>query len=446
MVRAAALGILARVDRGGAYADILLDRALRTGSFRDPRDRALLTELVMGTLRRRGSVDRALSGHLPRPLASADPLARNALRLGAYQLLYTRVPDRAALFETVEAVKEARGDKPAGFVNAVLRAMVRARKAALPANEGAASRDEEARDSVPPSLFEALVRTLEEPEALAFLSASLERPPFTVRVNPFKTSRAALLARLGPAGFAPSPCRYASDGLVLGEPGGVHADPGFLAGEYLVMDEGAQLVAPLLSPRPGESVLDACAAPGGKTTHLAALAGGKARLVAADLSAGRVRLLKQAIARTATPGVETAEHDFSAGPLPGAGERFDRVLVDAPCTGMGVIRRNPDAKWRFRPEDPARMAALQAAILDNAWASLRRGGLLAYATCTPLREENEDVAARFLSGARGEAAVVPPPPDWPGPAAARTSDGFIRLSPHRDGTDGFFAALFRKRE
>ncbi len=433
------------MDRGGAYADILVDRALRKGSFRDPRDRALLTELVMGTLRRRGTVDRALAACLPRPLSAADPLVRNALRLGAYQLLYTRVPDRAALFETVEAVKAERGDKPAGFVNAVLRAVIRAGKAPVRRDEEGPSR-EEARLSVPPPLFEALLRALGEREALAFLSASLERPPFTVRANPFKSSRAALLARLGAAGFAPSPCRFAPDGLVLGEPGGVHADPGFLAGEYLVMDEGAQLVAPLLAPRPGETVLDACAAPGGKTTHLAALASGKARVVAADLSAARVRLLNQTVARTGTPGVETAVHDFSAGPLPGAAERFHRVLVDAPCTGMGVIRRNPDAKWRFRPEDPARMAALQGAILKNAWASVRRGGLLAYATCTPLREENEEVAARFLAEVRGEASLAPPPPEWPGPPGVRTPDGFIRLTPHRDGTDGFFAALLRRKD
>ena len=433
------------MDRGGAYADILLDRALRGGDFPDPRDRALLTELVMGTLRRRGTVDQALSVHLPKPLAKTDPLARNALRLGAYQILYTRVPERAALFETVEAVKDTRDDKVAGFVNAVLRAVVRAGKGPLPSAGEAAARDE-ARHSVPAPLFDALVRTLGEPEALAFLAASLERPPFTVRVNPFKASRDSLLARLGAAGFAPSPCRFAPDGLVLGEPGGVHADRGFLAGEYLVMDEGAQLVAPLLSPRPGESILDACAAPGGKATHLAALASGKARLVAADLSAGRVRLLKGTIARTGARGVETASHDFSAGPLPGGEGRFDKVLVDAPCTGMGVIRRNPDAKWRFRPEDLDRMAELQRAILENAWTSLKRGGLLAYATCTPFREENEDVAARFLTDAHGEASVVPPPANWTGPPEARTSDGFVRLSPHRDGTDGFFAALFRKRE
>lgn len=433
------------MDRGGAYADILLDRVLREGTFRDPRDRALLTELVMGTLRRRGSLDHLLSAHLPKPLVATEPVVRNALRLGAYQLLYTRVPDRAALFETVEAVKEARGTRMAGFVNAVLRAVLRAGKTpSRPEENGPACGA--ARLSVPDPLFEALVRTLGEPESLAFLSVSLERPPFAVRVNPFRTSRMALLARLGTAGFAPSPCRFAPDGLVLGEPGGVHADPGFLSGEYLVMDEGAQLIGPLLCPRAGESILDVCAAPGGKTTHLAALAAGKARLVAADLSAGRARLLRETIARTGTPGVTTAVHDFSAGPLPGAKGGFDKVLVDAPCTGMGVIRRNPDAKWRFRAEDPARMAALQRAILKNAWVSLRRGGLLAYATCTPFREENEEVAARFLSEARGEAAVAAPPAEWPGPPGARTSDGFIRLSPHRDGTDGFFAALFRKRE
>jgi 16S rRNA (cytosine967-C5)-methyltransferase len=210
------------------------------------------------------------------------------------------------------------------------------------------------------------------------------------------------------------------------------------------MDEGAQLIAPLLAPSAGEKLLDACAAPGGKTTHLAALAGGKAHVVATDVSEGRLRLLRETVSRTGAAGVAPRRHDFLAGPLPRAAGRFDKILVDAPCTGMGVIRRNPDAKWRFRPEGPAEMARLQGVILDSAWASLRPGGILVYCTCTPLREENEEVVGSFLArhgdgkahreGARG----------WPGPGDAWTPEGFLRLLPHRHGTDGFFAALVRK--
>lgn len=429
------------MDREDAYADILLERAQR--SFPDPRDRALLTELVMGTLRRRGTLDFILSSHLVRPIEKTEAVARNALRLGAYQLLYLRAPERAAIFETVEAVKTVRGGKIAGLVNAVLREVVREGKTPeLPAT-GRAERLA-AELSAPPPLVSALARSLGWKEAASFLAASLAKPPFVIRANPFRATRDALIARLSRAGMDPSPCRFAPDGIVLSEPGGVHADPGFRAGEYLAMDEGAQLIAPLLAPGPGEDILDACAAPGGKTTHLAALSGGKARIVATDVSEGRLRLLRETVSRAGAAGVATRRHDFHAGPLPESAGKFDKVLADVPCTGMGVIRRNPDAKWRFRPEGPAAMALLQGAILDNVWASLRPGGLLAYCTCTPIGEENEGVVESFLVR-RADAKVHRKGARvWPGPQDAWTREGYLRLSPDRHGTDGFFAALLRK--
>jgi 16S rRNA (cytosine967-C5)-methyltransferase len=434
-VRETALRILTRVDRGGAYADILLDRAQRAEAYPDPRDRALLTELVMGTLRTRGILDDRLVPCLSRPLEKTDATVRNALRTGAYQILFLRVPDRVAIYETVEVMKRLRGPRPAALVNAVLRGVARS-------GEGPD------RDSVallaPDALRSALVRSMGDEEAAAYLAAALERPPFTVRANRFRTTREALLARLSGAGMKPAPCRFAPEGMVLSDPGRVHADPGFLSGEYLVMDEGAQLMAPLLVPKPGEEILDACAAPGGKATHLAALAGGKARVTAADLSEGRVRILKETGARLGVPGISPVRHDFSKGPLPDSRGRFHKVLVDAPCTGMGVIRRNPDAKWRFDPGDPKRMGALQRSLLRNAWTCLRPGGLLVYCTCSPLREEDEEVVEAVLPGTGGERAATAVAKGWPGPKDAWTDRGDIRISPHRHGTDFFYAAVLRK--
>lgn len=402
-----------------------------------------MTEIVMGTLRRRGILDSALSAHLVRPIEKTDAWARNALRLGAYQLLYTRTPERAAIFETVAVVKKVRGEKLAGLVNAILRKVVRAGTGPVPL----AAEGEEVpavRHSAPAALASALSRSLGEKEAAAFLANSLDKPPFVVRANPFRITRDDLVARLARAGMSPSPCRYAPDGIVLAEPSGVHADPGFRAGEFLVMDEGAQLIAPLLSPSGGEKILDACAAPGGKTTHLAALAGGRAKIVAVDVSEGRLRLLRETIARTGATAVTARRHDFQAGPLPEAAALFDKVLVDAPCTGMGVIRRNPDAKWRFRPDGPHEMARLQEAILDHAWTSVRPGGLLVYCTCTPFAEENEKVAESFCTRHADARAHREGVRGWPGPEDAWTPEGFLRLLPHRHGTDGFFAALFGK--
>ncbi|MBI5575576.1 MAG: 16S rRNA (cytosine(967)-C(5))-methyltransferase RsmB [Deltaproteobacteria bacterium] len=441
-VREKALAILSRVDRGGAYADILLDRALGGKDFPDPRDRGLLTELVMGTLRRRGTLDLSFSPFLSRPIEKTDAVVRNALRLGAYQLIFTRIPERVALFETVACVKRVRGEKPAGLVNAVLRAVVRAGKSPILPQDGLPRKAAEL--SVPLHLLTALIRSLGEEEAFAFLASSLEKPPFVVRANRFRSSREALLSRLSAAGMEPRPCRYAEDGIIIGKPGLVHADRGFRSGDYLVMDEGAQLIAPLLSPREGESVLDACAAPGGKATHLAALCMGKAGIVAADASAAREKTLRDTASRLGATGMTTAVHDFSKGPLPGFEEKFDRVLVDAPCTGMGVIRRNPDAKWRFRPDDPERMAGLQRSILRGAFASLAPGGILLYSTCSPLRQENEEVVKAFREETGAAILGREAAGNWPGPPDAWTPEGFVRLVPHRHGTDGFFAALLRK--
>jgi 16S rRNA (cytosine967-C5)-methyltransferase len=397
----------------------------------------------MGTLRRRGILDASLSPHVKLPMEKTEAVARNALRLGAYQLLFLRVPERAALHETVEAAKALRGQRIGGLVNAVLRELLRAGD--LPVRPpGGEPFPGEIERSAPPSLLTALAESMGREESRAFLAASLSRPPFTIRVNRLRRSREDLLARLADSGMDPAPCRYAPDGIRLGEPGGVHDDPGFLAGEYLVTDEGAQLIAPLLSPAPGETLLDACASPGGKATHLAALSGGGARIVATDLP-GRLRSLEETVSRLRVPGLSVRAHDFFRGPLPGPAGRFDKALVDAPCTGIGVIRRNPDATWRFSPSDPGRMAQLQGTILRNAWASVRAGGLLVYCTCTLFREENEQVIEAFLRE-RPEAQLVRnPPADWPGPGEAWGREGFLRLAPHRHGTDGFFAAILARR-
>ena len=315
IIRDAAVSVLARVDRDEAFADIVLDRVLRESAFPDPRDRALLTEIVMGVLRRRGAIDFSLLPFLSRPLEKTDVYVRNALRVGAYQLFYTRIQDRAALNETVAAVKAARGAGAAGFVNAVLRGILRAGKTPVLPKPGDIRRCA-AELSAPPELIKALEQTMGEQDTRAFLLVALEKPPFTIRANPFSSTVAQLSSRLAEEGMEPSPCRFAPDGLILGRPPAIYADSAFQKGAYLVMDEGAQLIAPLLCPAPGDRILDVCAAPGGKTTHLGALAEGKASITAADISVTRLRMLRDTLARTAVRGVDAVLNDFSRAPLP----------------------------------------------------------------------------------------------------------------------------------
>ena len=447
--RLLALRVLERVQRAGAYADLLLHANLGRSSLTAP-DRAFATDLVYGTLRWRGRIDYLLR-HVPdRDLDKLEPLVATALRLGAYQLLFSdRVPAMAAVDESVRCVRAAGIERATGLVNAVLRRLAtQGEGIALPTLED----DPLAHLCYALSLPEWIAaRWLElyGPQAAAELArASNEVPPLVVRTNRVRCSAEELLVELRPRFPDAHRCPRARDGLVLGRRGNPAEDPAFLAGRFTVQDEASQLVVALLDPRPGERVLDTCAAPGGKATAIAERVatgeGTGGSVVAVDRHSNRLGLIRRQLRRLGLSNIELRNRDATRPLEDCAPGSFDRVLVDAPCSGLGTLRRNPDARWRIGASDPARLAEVQRSILANAALALRPGGVLVYSTCTLLPEENEAVVQSFLEAS--ESFVLAPRDRAPEEVrSVIDADGFLRCLPHVHDTDGFFAARLERR-
>jgi len=437
--RAVAAHVLERVERDAAFADVALEVELARRRL-DPRDAGLATELVYGVLRWQRYLDWMLAPHSRRPLDGLDTRVRVALRLAAYQLVFLeRVPRFAAVSEAVALARGRPG--AAAFTNAVLRAFTRrggrAHEPALPPDAVDALA---IRCSFPTWLTARWVARHGAAEAEALMRALNERPALGLRANTLRTDRDALAARLAREdGVATRPARWAPEGLVAeraGTPGGWGA---FIEGECVVQDEASMLVARLVDPAPGELVADVCAAPGTKTTHLAQLMGDRGRILAFDPQPGRLARVAEVARRLGVSIVETL--DGSAEALaPQWRAACDAVLVDAPCSNLGVLRRNPEVKWRRRPEDIGGAAARQAGILDAAATMVRPGGRLVYATCSLEPEENDEVARDFLADHAG--FTLAPPPSFP---VALDAGGFLRCRPHVHGTDGFTAVRFRRR-
>jgi 16S rRNA (cytosine967-C5)-methyltransferase len=427
-----ALHILMRVERDRAFADIALEHALERARL-DARDAALCTEIVYGTLRWRRHLDWRLAPHLKRPLAKLDPWVRALLRLTVYQLVFLdRVPRWAAVDEAVSVARlKSRGPGPAEFVNAVLRAFTRApQPPRLPADpvEAAAIRW-----SFPDWIAARWIARYGLTEAERLMAALNERPPVTIRANTLRISREDLAARLRDEELAETdPTTLAPEGLTVRR-GAVSRWAAFTAGWCSIQDEASMLIARLLDPQPGELVADACAAPGTKTTHLAQLMANRGRIVAIDPNEARLRLLTQGAARLGVSIVET--HAGGVASVAGRWKnRCDRVLVDAPCSNLGVLRRNPDVKWKREEADLHRLAEKQQGILAASAELVKPGGRLVYATCSLEPEENDAIVGAFLESHRDWR--VDPPADFP---VAPDAAGFVRCLPHVHGTDGFTA-------
>ena len=443
--RALAWRILQRVEAGG-YADALLGSQLHDSGL-TARDQALATRLVYATLAWQVYLDHIAAAFSRRPPQDLDAPVRTLLRLALCQIcVLTKIPPFAAVDTAVSLAKTFR--RGAGsFVNAVLR-----RAAAGWQDVQFPSPAEDAigylalRLSHPRWLVERWVERYGVEPTEALLRANNEPAPTVLRTNRCRIDPADLLQRLRAAGHDVQPAWYSPVGITLNAAGRPEAIPGYDDGLFSLQGEASQLVGFLVGARPGASVLDACAAPGGKATHLAELMQNCGRIVALDTRARGIQRVERMGRRLGLSIIETTVADAAAAhPLP-AGEQFDCVLVDAPCSGLGTLREHPEIKWRRTPADIAALAALQRQLLLNLAPHVRPGGALVYATCTLTHEENDDVHDAFLR-ACPMFAVDDPRLFLPGSAhAVIAGDGTLRTFPHRHGLDGFFAVRLKRRD
>ncbi len=424
------------------HASGALDRELATAGLA-ARDVPLATELLYGTLRHLRRLDRALDTLASRGIAKLSPKILATLRVGAYQiLLLDRVPDHAAVDDAVTAARQIGGARVAGFVNGVLRRLARDGEPALPDPDADRVDYFAVRDSLPHWVVRRMAKALGD--ELDAASAALAQPAsLSVRANTTRVTReqlAQLLTAEVPRGHV-TPSPLAPDALLVDGLGGPTASASFRDGLWTVQDVAAQLVAHLVAPTPGQRILDACAGVGGKSTHLLQLCSDGARVEAMDLSRRKLDTARQTAARLGLRNLRSQVADLTSAELESAA--YDAVLLDAPCTGLGVLRRHPEAKWRIRSGDVSRMVALQAEMLATCAGAVKPGGVLVYSVCTFTREEGAQQIDAFLAAHDEFSCELPPP--GPVPWERLAADGYVRTWPHRHDADGFFAARLVRR-
>jgi 16S rRNA (cytosine967-C5)-methyltransferase len=477
MIAAARLAAyaVARSIRGeGVDAATAIARA--QSSLSDPRDRALMADIALGVERWRAALDFRLTLASARPLEKLDDQVLDILRLSAYQLLHlTRVPAAAIVADAVDMTRRVGKGSAAGFVNAVLRGVSRQRdrETPLPPRPAFAMHvgqplAPDSNDRETPEAPSISIRTSNREHCLDYLSITLSHPrwlaarwldrlgfdtaehwmrhgntpgPLVLRANPLKMPPEGLVAVLGARGVTVTRGRFAPGAFVV-DSGRPLTDPGVDAGWFVPQDEASQIVALLAGASPGARILDTCAAPGGKTTAIAA-ASPTSRVVACDVRARRMRVLAQTVRATGATNVHLVQADATL-TLP-FNASFDCVIVDAPCSGLGVLRRDPDIRWKRREEDLRSFAAAQLRMLRHASDVVRPGGRLVYATCSTEPEENEEVVDAFLRHAQDfsplDARLAHPQI----PPATVDEKGHIRTAPHTHGLDGFFGAVLLRR-
>lgn len=429
--RPVAAQILAQViDQRRSLAELLGDAETRLPA----RDRAYLQELCFGVMRWLPRLEFMLQRLLKRPLRRTDADLQALLLAGIYQILYLRTPDHAAVSASVEATRELGKPWAGKLVNAVLRRLLRER-AAL---EAAAAAEPAAHHAHPAWLLE-MLQSAWPTDWEAVVNANNTRPPFTLRVNRQRIDRDGYQAKLAAAGLESRPHPHAGQALLVTPPVPVSELPGFDDGLVSVQDAAAQLAAGLLDLAPGQRVLDACAAPGGKTAHILETEPALAAVVAVDSDPGRLAQVDQGLQRLGL-AADCVHGDATVPADWWDGQPFDRILLDAPCSGSGVIRRHPDIKHRRSAQGIDRSAALQVQLLQNLWPLLAAGGKLLYVTCSVLPQENAEVVTGFLQH-QAAAEVLPITAGWGHPAGPGR-----QILPGETDMDGFFYACLVKRE
>lgn len=444
--RQLALHVLNRLERSDELLDLVMDEVLASTPFADSRDRSLFHSLVYGVLRWRGRLDWIVGHFSKTPLKKIDPNVMNILRLGLFQAVFLdRIPVSAAVNTSVSLAKTHAPAWLAGFVNALLRnAAKNWEQVPLPDPKRFPERYLAVYGSFPAWMVRRWITRFGFEDAKCLCDAANRIPPITVRTNTLRTTRPQLFSALRGFVVDLGKTPHSADGLCFSCPSmPINELPLFEEGGFQVQDEAAQLISLLLDVKPGHSVLDACAGLGVKTGHIAQLMENRGRLFALDKNAGKTARLEKEMKRLGVTIVRPTVQDLQA-PILGQEKRFDRILLDAPCSGLGVVRRNPDAKWRTQVKDIAGFGKRQQALLRRAADLVSPCGILVYSVCSMEPEENETVIDAFLK-------------DHPMFVVHQRSDsldrlsndffddrGFFRSYPHRHGTDGFFAAALRR--
>jgi 16S rRNA (cytosine967-C5)-methyltransferase len=445
--RAAVLIVLDRLDRSQDTLDTVLDETAALMTDLSRRDRALFNQLVYGVLRWRLRLDAVVAAYADRPLKKISPSILNILRIGLYQILFMdRIPASAAVNTAVNLARSGRAAKAAGFVNALLRSALREPgRFALPDAVTTPVDHTAVAKSFPRWLMSRWIDRIGLADTERLCDAINAIPPITLRCNRLKNSPMELVDALKDQAEGVATVDGVAGAVNLIRPRcPIPEMKAFVDGRFAVQDAAAQLVSLLLAPQPGETVLDACAGLGGKTTHLAQLMNNRGTVVALDRAAAKLARLEKDAHRLGVSMVRTRRGDLNRPLDPEALPRFDRILLDAPCSGLGVLRRNPDAKWSSRKKDVARFAARQVRFLDHLAPLVNKEGVLVFAVCSMEPEENTGVIETFLKNHPNFAITGPRTIEEKTVVPFLDPDGFLRTFPHIHHMDGFFAARFKR--
>jgi 16S rRNA (cytosine967-C5)-methyltransferase len=439
--RKKALEVLTRWEKRGSTMDPLFDAFVTGDPLLTELDKAFAREIVYGVLRWRGRLDWIIAAYSRIKPSRLERAILAILRMGAYQILFMdRVPAAAAVDESVKLAKGMRKKEATAFINGILRGIAEKRKEiTYPDLQTHPIEYIAAFHSHPLWLVRRWIDQFGRKETMALCQANNQFPLLTVRVNTLKASREQVIRQLRDEGIEASPTPFSPAGLRIESPPALASWGPLQQGWLQVQDEAAQLVSLILAPKPGQRIIDLCAAPGGKTTHLAELMQNQGEIIAVDVSPTKLQLVQENCRRLGISMVKAMALDATR-PLPFPPASFDDCLIDAPCTGLGTLRRHPEGKWRIKEQDISRLQEMQGQILRQAAPLVKQGGVLVYSTCTLTKEENEEVIEVFLSehkefSLEHAARLLPR-----GCEELVDEKGCLRTLPHRHKTDGFFAA------
>ncbi|MGD8190105.1 16S rRNA (cytosine(967)-C(5))-methyltransferase RsmB [Brevibacillus ginsengisoli] len=442
--REIALEILTRIDENRSYSNLELKHVLSQHDLASV-DIGLVTELVYGTIQRRYTLDTVISRFVKGGAAKLQPWVLNLLRLSLYQVRYLdRVPERAAVHEAVEIAKQRGHQGIASMVNGVLRSVIRQPDTWDTPPQGNKVERLSFEESHPAWLVKRWIKLYGEEVTRAICAANNRPPHASVRVNRLKIAQDELLQKLREQYPEADFSQVSPDGLILG--GHAAGTSWFQEGYLSIQDESSMLVGPALNAKPGMRVLDACAAPGGKTTHIAELMQNQGEIIACDVHPHKRDLIEQNASRLGIDIIKTLVADAADLPEQDLGQ-FDRILLDAPCTGFGVIRRKPDIKWNKQPEDIKEIAQVQLSLLSQVSKLLKPGGLMVYSTCTIDPKENQDMIIRFCEEHPEFELDTTLKADLPERIREQMTEthGFVQILPHHFDSDGFFISRIRRK-